>query len=236
MTSKKWDIYELYSYIARKIPVNLKLKINNNSKIIFSYKKNHDKEIKLNLHKMFLEAPLDVVDSIALLLIKPDEKHYFQQIKIFINENNNKIDYNSSSEGIFAGEIYNLKNIFDEVNRAYFENKLENINIKWGKSSAPTRKRRKHIQFGVYNDARREIRINPILDSQKIHPCFIEFIVYHEMLHSTIPVKFSQNGRRIYHCAEFKVAEKKFKNFKHAEKIGKSFFEIIKQIEKEKSK
>ena len=54
-----------------------------------------------------------------------------------------------------------------------------------------------------------------ILDKKKVHPFFIEFIIYHEMLHADIGVRESK-GRRTVHCREFRRREKIFKKYSEA--------------------
>jgi hypothetical protein len=59
------------------------------------------------------------------------------------------------------------------------------------------------------------IRINPILDSRSVPRYFLEFIVYHEMLHADIGIKKGV-VRRIIHSSEFKKREKLFKHYEKA--------------------
>ena len=59
------------------------------------------------------------------------------------------------------------------------------------------------------------IRINPRLDSARVPHYYMEFLVYHEMLHAEIGAK-KVNGRRIVHSGEFKKREKEFRLYKKA--------------------
>ncbi len=60
-----------------------------------------------------------------------------------------------------------------------------------------------------------ESRINPILDNERVPYYFIEFVVYHEMLHAHIRVQ-KKNGRRSVHSKEFRDREKMFRDYEDA--------------------
>ena len=79
--------------------------------------------------------------------------------------------------------------------------------IGWGR--APGRRRRKSIRLGVYDHQTREIRIHPALDHPEVPRFFVEFIVFHEMLHQLFP---SSNGpgRRVHHPRAFRDRERAF--------------------------
>lgn len=53
------------------------------------------------------------------------------------------------------------------------------------------------------------------LDKKICSRYFIEFIVYHEMLHADMDVEI-KNGRRSVHSREFKVQERLFKDYEKA--------------------
>jgi predicted metal-dependent hydrolase len=70
------------------------------------------------------------------------------------------------------------------------------------------RKRR----LGSYQRDRDIIRINPVLDSKRVPRYFLEFIVYHEMLHAAFAVESGSTKQRV-HSLEFKRRERLFKNY-----------------------
>ena len=73
------------------------------------------------------------------------------------------------------------------------------------------RKRR----LGSFHRDRNLIRINPVLDSKNVPRYFIEYVVYHEMLHAAERVE-SCVGRQRVHTKEFKRREKVFKYYEQA--------------------
>jgi predicted metal-dependent hydrolase len=53
------------------------------------------------------------------------------------------------------------------------------------------------------------------MDSKRVPGYFIEYVVYHEMLHAAIGIQ-EREGRRSIHSAEFKKREKLFKYYERA--------------------
>lgn len=69
--------------------------------------------------------------------------------------------------------------------------------------------------LGSYLDSVNTIRINPVLDKKSVPRYYIEFIVYHEMLHADMGVT-EKNGRRVVHSKEFRAREKSFRDYRKA--------------------
>lgn len=71
------------------------------------------------------------------------------------------------------------------------------------------------------------IKINPIMDDITIPAYFIEYIVYHEMLHAVYPPILGK-GKRIVHHKKFIEMEKNFPDYAKAKawekKEGKKKF------------
>jgi hypothetical protein len=110
---------------------------------------------------------------------------------------------------IAKGRAYNLEEIFERVNRQYFEDKIAKPQLAWSKIST----RRK---FGHYEPARDRIVISLTLDDGQIPACLAEFVMYHEMLHILHGETWA-NGRRMVHTPAFRQDERKFKDYRFAE-------------------
>ncbi|MEK6726422.1 MAG: SprT-like domain-containing protein, partial [Deltaproteobacteria bacterium] len=111
-----------------------------------------------------------------------------------------------------SGKYYDLLNIFESINRAYFEGSVSST-ITWGNKSPRYAARKRTL--GSYSSHTNAIRINPLLDNSRVPLYFVEFIVYHEMLHAYIGVT-NKNGRRSIHSKEFREGEKVFKDYEKA--------------------
>ncbi|HXK44739.1 MAG TPA: SprT-like domain-containing protein [bacterium] len=81
-----------------------------------------------------------------------------------------------------TGKFYNLKQVFDKINEQFFNGSLSSVNISFGKRYYS--KRHRSIVFGNYCPETNLIRINRSLDSDSVPEFFLEYIVFHEMLHA----------------------------------------------------
>ena len=95
---------------------------------------------------------------------------------------------------------------FNRVNEKYFLGTLESPNLKWGKES-------KRV-LGHYNYKSDTVTLSKIFQQM---PQFIDYIVYHELLHKKHQFH-SKNGRNYHHTRAFKDDENKFENKERMEK------------------
>jgi hypothetical protein len=114
------------------------------------------------------------------------------------------------------GKVYDLEEIMGQVRERYFDEGYAPT-IGW----ASGRRGRRSITFGSYNRARHHIRINPRLDQAEIPRYFIEFVVYHEMLHGVCEIE-NRRGRRVIHTAEFRQKERLFEHYEAATEYQRS--------------
>ncbi len=117
------------------------------------------------------------------------------------------------------GSHYNLKRIYDELNRQYFEGSLD-LSIGWfGNANARSKTR---IVFGAYHERLRLIKIHRRLDCKDIPLHFVSFVIYHEMLHHVLPPVSGRRRRRVHHSA-FIEREKKFIDYALASEFREEF-------------
>ena len=112
------------------------------------------------------------------------------------------------------GRFYDLSAIFHKLNARYFNNRLRNYTIVWG------RKRRQrpkdYIVFGTIQEEDRVIRIHPLLDRSMVPTWFVEYVIYHEMCHAVVRDQYDRAGRRIVHHERFYARERQFHWFRRA--------------------
>jgi hypothetical protein len=198
---------EIESHSGRK----LKLKINDNRSTMLSVKWEPDCT-KVSMHRIFLNAPQNVMDSLACYISRT-HKSIAPDIKAFIEDNLRKLDYShllDSSKLYVQGNVYNLKEIYNAINAEYFGGRLK-LAITWfGK---PNQRYRSRVTFGLYHDQLKLIKINRILDSPVYPDYLVAFIIYHEMLHNVCPSYVDERGLHRIHSKEFKDEESKFKYY-----------------------
>ena len=103
------------------------------------------------------------------------------------------------------GRHYNLKEIFDELNRRFFRGRLKPPRLGWTLKQSRT-------LLGHYDSAHEAISISRWLDSPRATRDVVEYVVFHEALHMRYPVE-RQGPRRVVHSREFREAEKKFPKY-----------------------
>jgi len=106
---------------------------------------------------------------------------------------------------------------FDLINRDYFQGEIESLNLFWVD-------RRSTRILGQYIAHRDEILINSKLDHPLVPQSVIDFVLYHEMLHTVIQPRISHTGRKMVHHRSFRRAERRFRNFKFANEFIRENF------------
>jgi predicted SprT family Zn-dependent metalloprotease len=110
------------------------------------------------------------------------------------------------------GRYHDLHAILDDL-RARFFSDCAAVHIHWGRWSGRARPR--SIRFGAYLPEAQLIRIHPALDQAFVPRYFVEFIVYHELLHHVIP-PVRRNGRYQIHSPSFRRREREFPAYAEA--------------------
>lgn len=205
--------------------MRLQLKINKNRSTMISVRWEPDETV-VSLHKMFLSAPKNVMNSLACYLRREDE-NIAHSIRCFIEENVKKLDHTHLLDKMklsSKGEIYDLQRIYNDLNAEYFDGDL-NLKITWyGKGDQRNRTR---TTFGLYHDSLKLIKIHRIMDNPYFPEYVVAYIIYHEMLHNVCPSYHDEKGIHRIHSKEFKIREKAFKNYHLAQNWIKKHHEYF---------
>lgn len=169
--------------------------------------------VSVRMHWMFLNAGDEVIREITGFI--KARRGRTPHIRKFISENQTclkKIEPNSRQARICTqGRFHNLREIFDGLNNEYFRGEIT-ASITWRRGNARAVKKR---TLGSYSRHTNTILINSFLDRRNVPNYFIRYVVYHEMLHSSIEEKM-ENGRRSVHTSEFRKHERLFKDYEKA--------------------
>jgi len=168
--------------------------------------------LTVRLHRMFLQAEDVILEAVAGFIA--GKKECRTVIRDFIKTNSPRIGHTTSTPAPLMphGKVYSLTDIFEQVNRGYFEGRIT-AGITWGRNRPVKRVRR--ITLGSYCNSSNIIRIHPLLDRKAVPSYFVEFIVYHEMLHADLRVE-PGDGRRRLHTKEFRLRERQFAAYEQA--------------------
>jgi hypothetical protein len=175
-----------------------------------------ERRFEVRLHHMFVEADPVITRALARYLAD----HAADASRVlgdFIAANSEHVRgraRRAPTQVIFtAGEHYDLRQMFDELNARYFDNRID-ASITWGARTGRPR-RRNSIKMGSYSVEERLIRIHRSLDRAFVPQFFVEWIVFHEMLHQVHDIRV-KNGRREFHSKEFLADEAQFEHYDQA--------------------
>jgi hypothetical protein len=175
-----------------------------------------ERRYEVRLHHMFADADPVITRALARYIADndPDSSRVLGD---FIDQNAGYVRGRARrqpTQVIFtAGEHYDLRQLFDELNIRYFDNKIDAA-ITWGQRTGRP-KRRNSIKMGSYSVEDRLIRIHRSLDRAFVPKFFIAWIVFHEMLHQVHDIRV-KNGRREFHSKEFLADEAMYEQFEQA--------------------
>src|ERR687883_475478 len=108
------------------------------------------------------------------------------------------------------GRVYDLGRMFQRLNQRYFGGEIEQPTLTWSQ-------RRTRTILGHHDGVHDTIVISKTLDSPEVPEWFVEYILYHEMLHIKHPARLI-NGRRYYHTSAFRLDERRFPHYDQAQK------------------
>ncbi len=201
----------LHHYLEKASGKSISLIITDNNTSMLSFRDSKD-IIKLRLHRMFLAAGCDVLDELAGFMKNSRKKTPL--VRKFISSNMHTVKRKTPNKVIIQpqGRFHDLVEMYESVNEEYFSGKVSAA-ITWG--ARRPRRAAARTTLGSYSSLNNTIRINPALDSIRVPRYFVEYIVYHEMLHADMGI---ENGkkRRVIHSKEFKRREKLFRQYERA--------------------
>jgi len=175
-----------------------------------------DKRYEVRLHHMFADADPVITRALARYIAENDADAS-RVLGDFIDSNSGHVRGRARrqpSQVIFtAGEIHDLRSIYDELNTRYFDDKIDAV-ITWGARMGRPR-RRNSIKMGSYSVEDRLIRIHRSLDRVFVPRFFVAWIVFHEMLHQVHDIRV-KNGRREFHSKEFLADEAMYEHYEQA--------------------
>lgn len=171
----------------------------------------------VRLHRMFLDAGEDVIAELGgYIRTRKGKTPKFWE---FVRTNRSHITRPPKRRPriVHKGRFHDLSESFNRVNAGYFEGRLK-CAITWG---TMLKARARGRTLGTYCQATDLIRIHPSLDRRGVPVYYLDFVVYHEMLHAWLMQEEAggsqQSGRRReLHGARFKALERKYRDYARA--------------------
>jgi hypothetical protein len=172
--------------------------------------------LRVRVHMMFLGASERVKNALVAYVVYGD-RDASQVVGEFIDQNLHSLRPSRKAPGRLrtAGQAHDLEAILHDVNHRYFGGTAGDVLITWGRKTQPRDSKRTSIKLGSYSAAERLIRIHPVLDQRWVPRYFVQYIVYHELLHHLVPAT-RVAGRTLLHPPEFQRRERDFQKLPQA--------------------
>jgi predicted metal-dependent hydrolase len=203
----------LQQRLASLLGQQVELTFTDNARSMLSARK-RDRVTHVRLHHMFAAADDSIVTAVARYLSGAGSTAS-QHLSRFIESHRDRIKRARRAHTALRvdGHHHDLLAIYQALNVNYFEGGVQ-AQIGWARNTraAGRSRRRRSIKLGSYYSRGALIRVHPVLDAAWVPRMFVEYIVYHEMLHHVIPMPM-QNGRRRLHGADFRTRERMFEHF-----------------------
>lgn len=165
----------------------------------------------LRLHHMFLDCENRVVAAISRLASGEEEAR--ASLREYVRRHRDAIDFQPDETELEAeGKHFDLGRLLEAAKSHLDEASVEDVAITWGRHGRGD----KSIRFGSFDFDQRLIRIHPALDRSWVPGYFVEFIVYHELLHAVCPPERSNEAARSVHTEEFERLEREYPRYDEA--------------------
>jgi len=179
-----------------------------------------DGKLRVRISDMLAGAPAPVLEALAHILLgklykKPVPRAYSHRYRLYLNRR----DFRRQAQLVRqirgrkfisgpAGEIHDLAEVFERLNRQFFNGLLGRPLLGWSRGAS-------RAMLGHFDPSHNAIIISRIFDRAAAPAEALDYVMFHEMLHLRYPVDHSGIRRRV-HTREFREAEKTFPGLKEA--------------------
>ncbi len=220
---------EFKQRLGAMIPCPVKIVLTRNRSSLITVRTRPDGSFVARVQHAFRAADKKTLKSLAGYISRPN-KRSLKRIDLFLEEHHYLVEAMSRDPSEqppekARGRRHDLKKALIKVKREYGLH-VPGIKICWS-SRARKAGPRRSIKFGSFCHATKTIRVHPDLDREEVPEFFVEYIVYHEMLHAVFLPQKGATDRREVHTPEFKRFEEKFKYFKEALEFERAFMQRL---------
>lgn len=183
--------------------------------------------LHVSISDLLEPAPAPVQEALATILLaklfrtQPDREvmelyhRYLNRVEVRRTLQIAKRERGRKEISDACGEVFDLKALFQEINRLYFGNCLPEPRLGWSIRSS------RHT-LGHYDPAHNAIVLSKTLDSVRASELIVRYVLFHEMLHIQHPTEH-KGTRRCVHTRAFKEAERRFVDYAFARKALAEF-------------
>lgn len=212
---------QYYERLKSLVGARLELHVHRNRSVLLRFERALFKT-RLFLHEAFLSAPEEIAQALSTYVRSSARDRVASSL---LNGFVETIETKKAKRPLAIetqGTHYDLAEAFERIHAEYFESSLDVVGITWFKT--PVRRGRS-ITLGQFDSERRLVKINGVLDSEKCPPFFLDFVVFHELLHAKIPPTFdAKRRRRVIHGPDFRQAERAYPHYRDAVAFQREHF------------
>lgn len=211
----RFDAGQLQEELSRRSGRRVRLFLTDNRRRMVSAR-NLGALVEVRLQRIFLDSDPEVLDDIADLL--GGKRTDRAALRRFIDERFRDGSAVVKRRGVptpdrIVSSHHDIVAYAKNLNDAYLGGRSKSAVI-WGRRS---RKRsRRSIRFACYDPERNVIIMNRKLDNPEMPAYFVEFVLFHEMLHEVLGIGERADGRRDIHGSLFKLMESTYPDYDKA--------------------
>ncbi|MBN1671001.1 MAG: hypothetical protein JXR37_08215 [Kiritimatiellae bacterium] len=207
----------LAAFLNEQAPRPVLVKTTQNRSTMISVDFSRHAAIYLRLHEQYLHAPTPVLQALRLYLHTRKRAAWQPVARYAAGIRPGPAGPPPPIRLRAAGRTYNLREIRDAMNQRFFRGRLK-CRIGWARAAPQRRRRRRSVRYGRYSETDNTIRVHPGLDSPAVPRQFVEYIVFHEMLHAVVPTV--RHGSRVFHHPpQFRALERAFPDLPAMERL-----------------
>jgi hypothetical protein len=179
--------------------------------------------LSVRLPDLLDAAPPEVLEALAVILLSklhrlrtPEGPRRYYNLWMNRQEVRGRLQELRRARGFkqirpARGRFHDLDAIFDDLNGRYFSGQLKRPVLGWSARASRT-------HHGHYDAAHNAIVISRSLDRQEAPKLVVDYILFHELLHTVHPVEFHGGMRRV-HTKAFKEDERRFEKLQEAKDL-----------------
>ncbi len=186
-----------------------------NGATIYRARRERDERWRITLSEGFCGAPPEVLQASKAVIEKkasPTERRRLENWvagEAFQATLRTLQDISMAGNRAAHGLVYDLEELFDELNARYFDGTLARPHLVWSQRTAQR-------TFGNYKPVTDTITLSRRLDDPAVPRGVVAFVLYHEMLHKAMGVK-KNKGRRYVHTPDFRRRERAFERYEEVQ-------------------
>lgn len=216
---------ELEAELTRLSGLSVSLIVTRNRVSMASVRFDAKRTPRVRLQEAFLNAPDTVIAALAEYLVSRSAEAW-AQVRLYALSISGQMESKPVGSLCSVGRVHDLGQICRRVNTVYFGGRLA-CRVGWGRRGTRRRRARSRtIRFGSYHRGTDTVRINPLLDDTRVPVEFVEYVIFHELLHAAFPARESAM-RRHHHHAFFRKWEARFPDYERMNTLAGEFAVLL---------